>query len=394
LWPYWLSWGVPSTDQKKPPLCEKDLSRWKLVADFQARLGAAGGADLQGTFADPRRLLGSGDYLGLLLFGLFNPVVDSMRGICAATKLKRVQEEVCARPVSLGSFSEAQAVVDPRLLHEVFLQLAAEQQPLQGDPRLARYGDKLLAIDGTVWAALPRMTWALWRWQHGRESAVKAHVQFNLLQEKPVAVAVTTAKRCERAVLRAHWQSGAFYVGDRNYGQDYGFFAELEAAGCSYLVRLRAHAVFAVQEEFALSFKDRADGVTFDGLVHLGERGKGPLIRLVRVQTEKGEMLLVTNQPHQELCAELVALIYRYRWRIELFFKWVKCILGCRHWLAESPRGVALQIYCALIAALLLLRHTGRRPNKRAMEMIQFYLAGSATLDELTQILGIEKKSP
>ena len=384
---------MPVTREKKPPLSEKDLSRWKLIADFQTRLDAAGGADLQGTFADPRRHLSSGDYLGLLLFGLFNPVVDSMRGLCAATHLSRVQEEVCAHTVSLGSFSEAQAVVDPGLLQKVFAQLAAEQQPMQGDPRLERYRDRLLAIDGTIWAALPRMTWALWRWQHGRESALKAHVKFNLLEEKPVEVAITTAKRCERAVLREHWQSGEFYVGDRNYGQDYGFFAELEAAGCSYLVRLRQHAVFEVLEEFALRAEDRAANVTFDGRVRLGERGKGPVVRLVRVQTEEGEMLMVTNQPHTELCAELVALIYRYRWRIELFFKWIKCILGCRHWLAESPRGVALQIYCALIAALLLLRHTGRRPSKRAMEMIRFYLAGSATLDELTRILGLEKKS-
>jgi len=81
------------------------------------------------------------------------------------------------------------------------------------------------------------------------------------------------------------------------------------------------------------------------------------------------------------------------RWRIELFFKWLKCILGCRHWLAESPQGVALQVYCALIAALLLLRATGRRPGKRAMEMIRFYLLGYATLDELSAQLGLAKKT-
>ena len=113
----------------------------------------------------------------------------------------------------------------------------------------------------------------------------------------------------------------------------------------------------------------------------------------MRVQTETGELLLVTDKPREELGAELIALIYRYRWRIELFCKWLKCILGCRHWLAESERGVALQIYGALIAALLLLRHGGRRPNKRAMEMIRFYLVGTASLEELTQALEIEKKS-
>ena len=147
-------------------------------------------------------------------------------------------------------------------------------------------------------------------------------------------------------------------------------------------------------EEWPLSEADQAANVTFDGLVRLGTRSrKHPLVRLVRVQSEKGELLLVSNKAREELSAELLALIYRRRWRVELFFKWLKCILGCRHWLAESERGVALQVYCALIAALLLLRHSGRRPGKRAMEMIRFYLLGYATLDELSAALALEKKS-
>src|SRR5439155_10545217 len=101
----------PAVRKKKPRLTEKDLSRWKLIGDFQARLEAAGGDEPRGTFADARRRLSCGDYLSLLLFGLFNPVVDSMRGLCAATELRRVQEEVCSHPVSLGSFSEAQAEI-------------------------------------------------------------------------------------------------------------------------------------------------------------------------------------------------------------------------------------------------------------------------------------------
>lgn len=385
---------MPAARKKKPRLSEKDLSRWKLIADFQARLEAAGGSEPQGTFADPRRQLSQSDYLSLLLFGLFNPVVDSMRGLCAATELRRVQEDICSHQVSLGSFSEAQAVVAPELLQKVFAELAAERHELHGDPRLERYRDRLLAIDGTLWAALPRMSWAVWRWQHGRESALKAHVKFNLLEQKPVGVTITTAKRCERAVLREQWRPGEFYVGDRYYGEDYGLFAELAAVGCSFVLRLRQEAVFEVLEEFELSAEDRAASVTFDGLVRLGSKNKSAPLRLVRVQTLEGELLLVSDKRRAELCAELVALIYRYRWRIELFFKWLKCILGCRHWLAESPQGVALQVYCALIAALLLLRHTGRRPGKRAMEMIRFYLVGTATLEELTRLLGIEKKSP
>ena len=65
----------------------------------------------------------------------------------------------------------------------------------------------------------------------------------------------------------------------------------------------------------------------------------------------------------------------------ELFFKWTKCILKCRHLLAESPQGVQIQLYCALIAAMMLFALTGRKPTKRDMEIIQFYFCGWATFE-------------
>ena len=124
-------------------------------------LAQAQPAGPRGTFADPRRRLAEQDYLSLLLFGLFNPVVTSMGGLCAASRLHRVQQEICTRPVSLASFSEAQQVVDPELLQKVFHELASQQQQQRAanpaDPRLARYRDQLLGIDST-----------LLRWQHGR----------------------------------------------------------------------------------------------------------------------------------------------------------------------------------------------------------------------------------
>ena len=382
----------------KRQISEEQLSRWRLIEEFERRLKKAAAAGKEPrTFTDPRRKLGQKDYLSLLLFGLFNPVVDSMRGLCAASRLRRVRDEICSSRVSLGSFSEAQAVVDPVLLQRVFAELAAEQQSRnlqESEKRLEPYRAQLLVIDGTLWRALPRMAWALWRYQHGKESALKLHLKFNLLEEKPVGVLVTSARCCERAVLRRQLAAGEFYVGDRYYGEDYALFSELERAGCSYLLRLRQEACFEVMAEWPLSAADQAASVTFDGLVRLGtgRRRQDELVRLVRVQSERGELLLVSNKAREELSAELLALIYRSRWRVELFFKWLKCILGCRHWLAESQRGVALQVYCALIAALLLLRRSGRRPGKRAMEMIRFYLLGYATLDELSAALALEEK--
>lgn len=384
--------------RRKRELSEAELSRWRLIEQFEQRLErAAAGREEPRSFRDRRRKLGQKDYFSLLLFGLFNPVVDSMRGLCAASRLRRVQEEICSAKVSLGSFSETQAVVDPELLQRVFGELAAELQSAkdQGhDQRLEPYRGQLLVVDGTLWRALPRMAWALWRYQHGKESALKLHLKFNVWEEKPVGALVTSARCCERAVLREQLVAGEFYVGDRYFGEDYALFSELERAGCSYLLRLRQEACFFVVEQWSLSAADRAASVTFDGLVRLGagQWRQQEVVRLVRVQSEKSELLLVSNKGREELSAELLALIYRSRWRVELFFKWLKCILGCRHWLAESQRGVALQVYCALIAALLLLRYSGRRPGKRAMEMIRFYLLGYASLDELSAALALEEK--
>ncbi len=260
--------------RSKRGISEEELSRWRLIEEFEGRLKRAAAAGKEPrTFSDPRRKLGQKDYLSLLLFGLFNPVVDSMRGLCAASRLRRVQEEICSAPVSLGSFSEAQAVVEPGLLQRVFAELAAEQQSRQlqeSDQRLEPYRAQLLVIDGTLWRALPRMAWALWRHQHGKESALRLHLKFNLLEEKPVGAVVTSARRCERAVLRTQLVAGEFYVGDRYYGEDYALFSELERAGCFYLLRLRQEARFEVMEEWPLSAAEQAASVTFDGLVRLG----------------------------------------------------------------------------------------------------------------------------
>jgi len=119
-------------------------------------------------------------------------------------------------------------------------------------------------------------------------------------------------------------------------------------------------------------------------------RYRSQRLRVVWVQTDKEVLRLVTNLGPQELSAGEVALLYKQRWQIELFFRWVKCILGCRHWLAESPQGVAIEIYLALIGALLLQLYTGQQPNRRMMELIQFYLLGVATLEELWA--GVERE--
>jgi len=379
--------------QIEPVLTESQLHRWRLVEDFRQRLDQVLGPVQGGhpSWADPQRRLLYSDYLSLFLFGLLNPAVRTMRALCAASHLERVQEEICSVPVSLGSFSEAQHLLEPALLEKVFADLAAEVQGREPvDPRLKLHD--WMAQDGTLWRALPRMAWALYGGgrRDGESRGVKLHLSFNVLDDKPVRGTVRRGKDCERAVWREDWQAGDAYIGDRYYGEDYGLFGRLDRKGCAYVLRLRKEAIITPEEELPLSEADRAAGVIRQAWVRLGGQTQSCRVRVVWISAEGRELILVTNLPPAELPAELVSLLYRKRWQVELFFRWIKCILGCRHWLAESPEGVTLQIYLALIAALLLQLYTGKRPSKRMMELIQLYLMGVASLAELTA--GLERE--
>jgi len=104
--------------------------------------------------------------------------------------------------------------------------------------------------------------------------------------------------------------------------------------GASWVIRIRNNPRMEIIEELPLTAADRAAGVTWQGRVKLGDKWQGEPIRVVKVEVKGKTPLIVTGL---EMEAELIALIDRYRWQVELFFKWFKSILGCRHLMAESP---------------------------------------------------------
>ena len=108
-------------------------------------------------------------------------------------------------------------------------------------------------------------------------------------------------------------------------------------------------------------------------------------MKIIRTHEEEFDAWLVTDR--MDLNADVIALLYRYRWHVETFFRWFKCVLGCRHLFAESPQGLTIQIYTALIAGLLVVLWTGRKPTRYAHSARAFYLQGYATWDELRREL-------
>lgn len=321
-------------------------------------------------------------YAALLLMYFFNPVLDSLRGLQKASELKKVQKQCRCSRVSLGALSEAAAVFEPEKLREIVQELSGQIDPttLPAEREALR---TLTAVDGSLLRALPRMTWALW--QDDRHRAAKLHLHFEVARGVPVDASVTCGQESEIRQLRPALEAGRLYVLDRGYVA-YELLEEIMQARASFIVRVKTNTAFTVQEERPIPPEAQAAGVIRDVIVaRLGtdhhKRQVTRPVRLVEVNNGAGTILLVTDR--LDLPADLVALAYRYRWSVELFFRWLKCVLGCRHLLGESFHAVQIQVYAALVASLLLVAWTHKKPNKRTFEMLCFYFSGWATEEEV-----------
>lgn len=281
-------------------LTEEDLRQWDLLRAFQAALAQrANPAQQHRSWADARRTCAYADYLSLFLFGLFNPVLKTMRALCAASQLPRVQREVSGQPVSLGSFSEAQQLMDLRVLEEVFGDLSAQVQgPTPADVRQA--WQQWFARDSSLFAALPRMGWALYGGGKAgaKNHAVRLHLNLHLLEDKPARMQVTVGKVCERKAWQEVWEAGAAYVGDRYYGENYQLLGQLEEKGCRYVLRLRDEALITVEEELPLEAADRAAGVRRQAWARLGcKQRRSVRVRVVWIGTAPGPELRLVSHP-------------------------------------------------------------------------------------------------
>lgn len=354
------------------------------------------------------RTLHFDQYCCLMLLYMFNPVVSSLRAIQQASELKNVQRKLgCAR-ASLGSLSESSHIFEPQLLEGIIAELGEQLMPIARDARLEEVKHLVTLVDGTLLKALPRIAEAMWLSSRTGEAhhAWRLHTHFELDKHVPVRMDLTNGRNSgesdERAVLRSKLQSDRCYVMDRGYAQ-FTLFNDIHAAKSSYVCRVRDNSAYEVIEERMLSSAAIEAGVTQDAVVELGASSKAAkrpnhAVRLVCVRIQPhdkrsnrkgntgagpsdGVLRIAANL--LDVPAEVIALLYQHRYSIELFFRFFKHVLGCRHLLSDDPRGIQIQVYCAIIACMLISLYTGRKPTLRTYEMICYYFTGLADEQEL-----------
>ena len=356
---------------------------------------------LAGTERDTagNRLLFMDHYVSLLLLYFFNPAIESLRALQQVSGWEKTRRKLGITRTSLGSLNEAARVFDASLLEPILQELVSEVLQLKTG-REAEALRNLTAVDGSVFRGLSRMAWALWT---SESRAVKLHLHLDVIKGVPTQLAVTPAACSEPGQLERMLEADRLYVMDRGYAS-FELFAAILRGRSSFVARVKDDISLHVQEERAINAEARKAGVIRDVILsrlgtshHKDVVGRPMRLVIVRVVERDGkvhEHWLVTDL--FDLDADLVALAYRYRWTVELFFRWLKCVLGTRHLIAENANGVLLQMYAACIVCLLIQLRTGRQPNKRTFEAIQFYLLGWVSDEELDAHLSrlppLEKK--
>jgi len=399
----------------KHPLRDQDIAGLKYFRKLQpllARLHEIGAErDAAGN-----RDLHMDQYCTLILIWLFSPLVDSLRGLQQASELDKVRKKFGVGRASLGSLSESVTIFDPEPLKQIAAELS-QQVPGPKSSPFDAVAQPIVAVDGSVIDTVVQVARLAWLPKANGQalSAYRLHTHFEVLRGVPTRIDVTPAKpkgaADERAVLQRSIEPDRCYVIDRGYAK-FTLWNAIDAQKSSYVCRVRDNSAYEVEQTRELSAADRAAGILSDEVVRLGQskpsdtRPNHP-VRLIAVaatpHTSRGRyrgsstgpscdgtLRIATNR--LDLPAQLVSEIYRLRWLIELFFRMFKQLLGCRHLLSTKQNGVEIQAYCAIIACLLILIHTGRTPTKRTFEMISFYLVGWASLAELER--HIEKLQP
>jgi len=350
-------------------------------------------------------------YCLLMLLYCFNPIVTSLRGLQQASELKNVQKKLGCSRASLGSLSEAATVFDPERLKEIIGELAGQLEPLAQDKRLKDIDLAITLVDGSLIAALPRIMEASFRKATTGSGMVKwrLHTHFEILRGIPARIDVTPnggGDFDERAVLQATLESDRLYVTDRGYAK-FLLFNRIVTAGSSYVCRLRDNSVWETVEENHRHENAGLGEIISDEVVTFPNSQAGSQlnhpIRVICVRANPhttrggsggvdsdGILRIATNL--LDVPAEIIALIYSKRWAIEIFFRFFKHMLGCRHLLSDNQNGIEIQTYCAIIACLLIALWTGRQPTKRTYEMICFYFCGLADEDELMAHIAKLKK--
>jgi hypothetical protein len=257
-------------------------------------------------------------------------------------------------PVAKSTLADANEQRDWRLWEDLAKSLMRKARPLYAGEDLG------LELDNTVYAldsttidlSLTLFPWADFR---STKAGIKMHTQIDLRGPIPTCIYITSARQHDVLWLdQLLFEPGAFYVMDRGY-MDFVRLNLIARAGAFFVTRAKGNLRFSRQHSFPVDYTTglRSDQI---GNLTLGKAQEAfpSLLRRVRYFDQETKRYLVFLTNHLEIPALCVAKLYRLRWQIELFFRWIKSHLRIKHYYGTSPNAVKTQIWIAVSVYLMV----------------------------------------
>ena len=262
-------------------------------------------------------------------------------------------------PVARTTLAEANETRDWRLWQALAIHLIARARKLYAGDELGLGLDRnvlVYAMDSTtIDLCLNLFPWATFR---STKAGIKLHTQLDLRGPLPVVIDITPANRPD-----CHWlddlffEPGAFYLMDRGY-VDYAALALIQRAGAFFVTRAKRGMVFIRHRSQKV---DVTTGLCSDQIGKLGapkaRRDFSESLRRVRFHDRDTGKYLIFLTNNLDLPALTIAHLYKARWQVELFFRWIKSHLRLKHFYGTSPNAVKTQVWTAMATYALIAIH-------------------------------------
>ncbi len=386
--------------QGHPESLARDLPIWpdKIVGATHLRSLQKLLGELREQVPHGNRLLFLDDIFVVSLLAFFNPTLRTLRTIEDFSQTRQAQKHLSIPKLCKSTFSDFNKLAEPERLQPILDHLRREI--LKPGPGATRRADplvdlhrKILAVDGTFLKAASTVAWAI----HRRGSKTGARLDFHLDIETwlPELIVIPEHGEGEATTARAHLTTGAIHIYDR------GIFSfeliEAHAAqSADFVMRVREPGDRVPKlievESRPLTEADRAAGIVSDRLVRLAgsQHAKAPervLREVVIIPSDSSQSPVHLLTTLVDIDAWIIGLLYRNRWQVELFFRWLKSYARFDHLISHTREGVLLNFYVAVIGVTLMYLQTGYRPSKYLFSLMGLVANGSSSLEEIMPIL-------
>lgn len=258
-----------------------------------------------------------------------------------------------------STLAEANVRRTYRVFEDIYLSLYKQYRSSLPDSRCDKLSRDLVVIDSTTISLFQEiLKGAGTRGLNGKKKGgIKVHMAMRAHEDVPYLVRFTAAASADVSFLKeVYLPQNSIVVLDRAYNH-YRKFIQWNNQGIQWVTRLRKDSIVQVLEDRTVTPLQHFAGITGDQNIRLGFKNntiEQVDCRLIQYcdQETKREFSFLTNNRHCE--ATYVAQIYKRRWQIELLFKRLKQNMPLQYFLGDNENAIKIQIYCALIADLLL----------------------------------------